>query len=201
MKEKLKELVLPFIILTVICAVLLSLTHSLTKEKIVDNRQKTILEIINDILPESYDNDLLDDVMEVREPDYFGSEDVVYVYRLRKDNDPLGVVLTPVIAKGYNGPVELAIGISSRGILTGVRVLNHRETEKLGDGIHQNNSHWILQFTHKSFDNPPREKWAVKSDGGEFDQLSGATISSRGVLNAVKNTLDYYELNKENLYR
>lgn len=199
-KETLKGLLLPAILITLAAAVLLTFTHALTKDKIAANRQRAMLAVINDILPESYNNDLLDDVIEVREPDYFGGAPVS-VYRLRKDAEPLGAIFLPVIAGGYNGPIELAIGISREGTLTGVRIRRHRETEGLGDGIHQDKSAWIQQFTGKSFDHPPRERWALAADGGEFDQLSGATISPRSVVNAVKNTLDFYELNKENLYR
>lgn len=198
--ENLKSLIFPAITVTLACALLLALTHMLTRGKIADNRRAAMLQVINDILPDDYNNDLLHDVIEVRDPDYFAGEDPVSVYRLRKDGRPLGVILLPVIAKGYNGPIELALGVSYAGTLTGVRVRNQRETAGLGDNVHQDKSDWIRQFTGMSFSGTPREQWAVRRDGGEFDQLSGATITPRGVVKAVKNALDYYELNREKLY-
>jgi len=70
-----------------------------------------------------------------------------------------------------------------------------------GRWLCQEKSDWILGFTDRSLANTAIDAWAVQSDGGDFDQLSGATISPRGVINAVKNALDYYEINKQSLYQ
>jgi electron transport complex protein RnfG len=43
---------------------------------------------------------------------------------------------------------------------------------------------------------PIAGKWAVKKDGGEFDQFAGATITPRGVVKAVKGGLEFFEENK-----
>jgi Na+-translocating ferredoxin:NAD+ oxidoreductase subunit G len=43
---------------------------------------------------------------------------------------------------------------------------------------------WILAFDGLSLGNPPAERWAVKKDGGDFDQFTGATITPRGILAA-----------------
>jgi len=85
-------------------------------------------------------------------------------------------------------------------VITGVRVLGHKETEDLGDGIDQNKSDWIFSFDGRSLRNTEKALWAVKKEGGDFDQLSGATISTRAVIHAVEYTLNYYETNKERLY-
>ncbi len=47
---------------------------------------------------------------------------------------------------------------------------------------------------------PPIEKWAVKRDGGEFDQFTGATITPRAIVKAVKNTLLYVDQQGERLF-
>ena len=107
----------------------------------------------------------------------------------------------PVTARGYNGPVTLVIGISYSGTITGVRVGEQHETAGLGDRIDQNNSDWILGFENRSLRNTAVDGWTVRNNGGEFDQLSGATISPRGVIRQVKNTLDYYQIHSEELYR
>ena len=73
-----------------------------------------------------------------------------------------------------------------------MRVLAHRETPGLGDAIEAERSDWILGFAGKSLTGPPAERWKVKRDGGVFDQFTGATITPRAVVKAVKNTLLYY---------
>ena len=92
--------------------------------------------------------------------------------------------------------MEIAIGIQYDGTLTGVRIRQHRETPGLGDQVHQDNSPWIFGFYGHSLTGTPREGWAVKKDGGVFDQLSGATSSQRAVIRAVEHTLNYYQANR-----
>jgi electron transport complex protein RnfG len=43
-------------------------------------------------------------------------------------------------------------------------------------------------------------RWAVKKDGGDFDQLTGATITPRAVVKAVRNALLYYQEHEEELF-
>ena len=99
----------------------------------------------------------------------------------------------PIPAKGYNGTIQLSIGVLQGGTLYGVQVLTHRETEGLGGNIHQDKTDWLNTFAKQSFDITSLvESWAIKDESGTFDHISGATITSRGVINAVKNSLELY---------
>ena len=80
-----------------------------------------------------------------------------------------------------------------------VRVIKHKETPGLGDKIEPVKSHWIFAFDGKSLGDPPAEKWAVKKDGGVFDQFAGATITPRGVVKAVKGGLDFFDKQRAQL--
>jgi len=53
-------------------------------------------------------------------------------------------------------------------------------------------SNWILSFTGRSLSDPQPDKWAVKKDGGVFDQFTGATITPRAVVKAVKKGLGFF---------
>jgi electron transport complex protein RnfG len=94
----------------------------------------------------------------------------------------------------------LLVGIHVDGSLSGVRVVAHRETPGLGDAIEEERSDWILGFTGKSLQNPSLQQWAVKKDGGAFDQLTGATITPRAVVKAVRQALLYYQDKKDALF-
>lgn len=192
---------LAVLFISIACVLLLSITHRFTRERIDDNRQRVTLALINDVMPLTHTNDLFNDRIDVTDANYLGTDTAVTVFRARQAQEPVGLVLMPVIANGYNGRIELAIGISYEGKITGVRVRTHQETEGLGDRIDQKKSDWITGFNERSLANTAMEAWAVQSDGGDFDQLSGATISPRGVINAVKNTLDYYQINKQLLFQ
>jgi len=183
------------------CILILATLNELTREKILDNRQLATRKVIEHIIPGPYNNDIFRDFIEVIEPGYLGSRQAVTVYRARDGDQPSGVVFYPVMTDGYNSQIELGIGISREGIITGVRVIRETETEGLGDQINQNKSDWIFSFTGKSFETVTREDWKVSSEDGYFDQISGATITSRSVINAVRNTLDYHNLAEDRLYK
>lgn len=91
---------------------------------------------------------------------------------------------------GYSGPIALLAGVRADGTLIAVRVLEHRETPGLGDRIEPGKSDWILTFDNRSLTNPPGPQWALRRDGGEFDALTGATITSRAVIRGVHEALE-----------
>ena len=189
----------PLVLISITCGVLLTQAHRCTRDGIEAQRQQLALRVIGEVLPMDYDNDLLHDRIEINDPAYFRGR--ISAYRARYRGQAVGIALLPVSARGYKGTIELALGLSRDGVITGVRVTRQQETEGLGDRIDQHKSRWILGFTGHSLANTPAGDWAVHSDGGDFDQLSGATISPRGVINAVKKTLEYYDANREQLLR
>jgi electron transport complex protein RnfG len=195
-----KEIITPLVLLALACAVLLYISNKLTQEKITANARALQLGIINSVMPLPHNNQLYDDFIEVFDPAYFRNAGSVLVFRARMEDQPVGAAFMPVIAKGYNSNIHLLIGVAFDGTLLAVRTIKHNETEGLGDQVNHNKSDWINRFTGLSLDNTPLENWSVKSDGGNFDQLSGATITSRGVINAVRKSLEYYKLNRERLY-
>lgn len=142
------------------------------------------------VLPGQYDNDLLQDTVMVATPD-----GEVTVYRARRAGQVEAVVFQTV-GHGYAGAIVCVMGVSREGELLGVRVLKHKETPGLGDKIEPAKSPWIFAFDGKSLGTPPVDKWAVKKDGGVFDQFSGATITPRGVVRAVKNGLELFAREK-----
>ena len=170
------------------------------QDTITRNRHLPILKIGTEVLPLEYDNDLPADRISIDLPTYFGTEAATDVFRARHRAEPVGLIFSPVQARGYNGMMELAVGIRYDGILAGVRILEHRETPGLGDQVHQNNTAWILGFDGRSLDNTPKDAWAVKKDGGSFDHISGATSSQRAVIRAVEFTLNQYRANRDTLF-
>ncbi len=147
------------------------------------------------VLPEGYaDNELLKDTVELAGAD--GAP--VTVYRSRHEGRINGAIFR-TSARGYAGDVVVLIGIDAGGTLLGARVLRHQETPGLGDKIEAAKTPWILGFAGKSLGAPPPERWAVKKDGGDFDQFAGATITPRAVVKAVKGGLDFYAANRERI--
>ena len=180
---------------------LVAWTFKQTEDTIQSNERDVLLQSLHDLVPpNAHDNVMDQDTIEVSDHELLGSKEPVTVYRAREAGEPVAAILTPVAPDGYSGKIRLLVAIRHDGELIGVRVIGHKETPGLGDGIEAKRSDWIYQFAGKSLDNPPPSHWQVKKDGGEFDQLTSATITSRAVVEAVQKTLRYYQQHRDELF-
>ena len=180
-------------------ALLVAFTHQATYERIVSNERQALLSYLNQLVPPgAYDNDLLADSVEIDFQD--DTREPVRVYRARQAGSPVAALFGPVVANGYAGPIKLLVAIDAEGVLNGVRVLQHRETPGLGDRIDAQRSTWIHGFEGRSLENPAPSRWRVQRDGGEFDQITGATITPRAVVGTVLQTLRYFAAHREQLF-
>ncbi len=180
---------------------LVALTHRLTRDTIAAHEQAALETTLNALVPATrYDNALTRDTLQVGDRTAFGTEASATVYRARKAGQPVALLATVTAPDGYSGPIRLLVGVWADGRLSGVRVLVHRETPGLGDPIEAERSNWIFGFDGRSLGEPPVVAWRVKKDGGEFDQLTGATITPRAVVNAVRRFLEYERAHRAALY-
>lgn len=191
---------LPLLIITVVCFIALFIVNDLTKDKIEINKQRAALAVIKDVLPLEYDNDLFNDKIELAVPTWINNTGKLNVYRARTGEQPVAVSLMPITTKGYGGAISLTIGIRHDGTVTGIKILQHNETEGFGDKVHQDKSDWLQNFNNASIATIPEKQWATKKDDGGFDQLSGATITSRSIINIIYKTLTYYSENRDTFY-
>lgn len=188
-------------LVAVIGTALLTGVFHLTAERIEAQERRVVERRLGQILaPDRYDNDLLDDRFTFRDEAHFPKGQEVTAYRARADGRPVAVILRFAATRGYNGDIHLLAGILPDGSLAGVRVVTHKETPGLGDGIEADRSDWIRGFDGRSLESPNAKGWAVKRDGGEFDQFTGATVTPRAIVQAVRSALEYHELNREALY-
>lgn len=160
----------------------------LTRADIAQRQLEDLQVTLQQVVPAKYyDNDLVRDTVTV---DYGGRP--LVVYRARRGGQ-VQAVCYQVSAPGYgNTAMVIAVGIDRAGTLLGARVISHNETPGLGDKIESSKSDWILSFTGRSLNDPQPDKWAVKKDGGVFDQFTGATITPRAVVKAVKAGLEFF---------
>lgn len=147
----------------------------------------------------AYDNDPLTDTVFVRDPEYLGTDEPLAAHRVRRNGEPVAVLLNAVAPDGYSGAIRLLVAIDAQGTLIGVRVLEHRETPGLGDFVEERRTDWIRQFDGRSLDAPPPARWEVRKDGGDFDQYTGATVTSRAVTHAVRDALAYFTRHRAEL--
>ena len=173
--------------------VLLVAVQWFTKDQIVENNRQKRLQRLQEVVPASiYNNDLLATIQQ-QSLALKGLGDVANIYTAKQADKVTAVVYEVVSTQGYSGPIDMLVGVNMDGTLSGVRVVSHKETPGLGDKIETNKADWILGFAGKSLTNPTEALWKVRKDGGEFDQFTGATITPRAVVNAVREILKYQQ--------
>jgi electron transport complex protein RnfG len=194
------------IVLAMLAAALLSTVDRFTAPRIADNIAAERLKGLRAVLPpDSYDNEPHLDIRMVLSPELLGSDEPLPVYRARRGDQPVAAVLTAVAPNGFSGHIHLLVAVDVEGIVTGVRVIEHRETPGLGDRIEARKSDWMLGFRSLNSaalltGNTQPDEWVLKRDGGSFDQITGATVTSRAALNAVRNAVIYFAAHRQELF-
>ena len=162
-------------ILGVIClaaTLVLAVTYEATRPKIEAELKSEENNALKEILPgaDTFKEKSIDDI------EYFDA---------MKSGDLIGYCVR-VVANGYNGYIRIVVGIDRSGIIKGVRVLEQYETPGLGSKITEvrpgEKDAWFLrQFRGKSASTVTLKK--------DVDAITGATISSRAVTNAIRDTV------------
>ena len=188
-------------VVAVIAAALVSGSHEISRERIAENQRARVLRGLGEVLDrESHDNDLLRDRILVSNPELLGGPEPTTVYLASRNGEPVAAIFASRAPLGYNGPIELLVGITMDGTITGVRVTAHRETPGLGDKIEIGKSDWITGFDGTSLTAPTASAWTMTSDGGHYDAFTGATVTPRAVVDSVKNTLLFFQQNGDELF-
>jgi electron transport complex protein RnfG len=201
MKKNMLKNGLTLALFAVVTTGLIALTFFGTKQQIAQQQQQKLLGILNAVIAkDTYTNDIQHDCSIVRSQQYLGSDEEKHIYRARKDRQAVAAAIETTAPDGYSGKIQLVVGVAGNGTVTGVRVLEHKETPGLGDKIDLRISDWILSFNDLSLDQDNDRRWAVKKDGGRFDQFTGATITPRAVVQAVKRAVEYYQANQDAIF-
>lgn len=186
-------------IFAIVTAGIIAVTQVSTAERIQQEIRKARSKALLEIVPEeAHDNDLLQDAF------WLQSEELGLVQKreafiARKDGAPAAIILPVRSTEGYTGPIRMIVGIDTKGELLGVRVIEHKETPGLGDKIDRKKSDWIIAFNGRSLSNTPEDAWQVKKDGGDFDQLTGATITPRAIVKSVHKAMLFFDQHRAQL--
>jgi len=193
-------------IFAVALTALMAATYGLTRPSIAASAQAEKMKLVSEVLPSTaYDNALLDDSARLGPTPELGLGDGGHVYRARRDGQPAALVFEAAAPDGYSGRIDLVVAVLADGRISGVRVVNHKETPGLGDYIDPRKDKdrarpWITRFDQLSLADTGADGWKVKKDGGRFDYHVGATISARAVANAVGRALAFAAAHRDQLY-
>lgn len=165
------EIIKPAGILTAICVIvtlLLAVTNALTVDKIAENAE----------------NKAAESRFKVLEADSYSQldENGLVFEAINENGESAGVVVVTYVS-GYGGQIQVMTGITLDGKVSGVNILEMNETPGLGAKAKE--SSFLAQYKGSADSN-----MSVTKDGGSIDAISGATITSRAVTQAVNEALE-----------
>ncbi|MBV1876832.1 MAG: RnfABCDGE type electron transport complex subunit G [Pseudomonadales bacterium] len=176
-----KQIILRLTLICLICGTALSLTHLLTSATITNNKSNYAMQQLYAVL--------------VPVPVSLRGETLIFepladkVFSITHDEKLAGHIFQISTTEGYNGEMIFWLAVSTTNTVLGVRTIRHSETPGLADKIERHISNWVLSFNNRSLAN---SRWQVKKDNGDFDQFTGATITPRAVVAAIKLALTTY---------
>jgi len=183
------RLILVLTIFCLVAAAALAKVYDITKGPIAEQERIKTISGLKAVLP-AFNNDIDKEATEVVVgQDRKGRDIKIKFYKGKLDESPVGTAFQVIARDGYSGDISILMGVGPDGKVSGIEIISHKETPGLGNKIQK--EVWRNQFKGRSLDDGP--KLAVKKDGGEIDQFSGATISPRSVVNAVKKGLEIYK--------
>ena len=184
-----------------ICTALVAFTFELTDDRIAANQQSWLEQSLQPALGDvTFDSGISESRLTIPAPHELPGSDDATIYRVYLDDKPAAALFVVSARDGYSGAIRLLVGIDAQGAVTGIHVLEHRETPGLGDLVESGKSDWALQFRGRSLGNPIAAGWAIRRDGGEFDQLTGASVTPRAIVKAVRETLEYFNANNAEIF-
>jgi len=183
-----------------LASVLLGVTNCSTEGTIQRRLDDDLNASLEEVVPAAlHDNDMLQDTKIIPSAAYNIGANETTVYLAKNSGNVTAVCFKFTAPDGYSGAINMIMGIDRDGNILGVRVLSHKETPGLGDKIEAAKSDWILNFVGRSLENLTTAQWAVKKDGGEFDQFAGATITPRKSVQAIHRGLQLFKAHQAQL--
>jgi electron transport complex protein RnfG len=189
MREILK-LVLALGLISSLAGVILAFTNKVTAQPIERAAQAEVRQALSMVLP-AYDNEPDTTVLTVVE-----SNQPWRIHVARKDGRYVGAAFVASSSKGYGDAIGVMVGVTAADIVKQVRILSQKETPGLGTKVTE--APFRTQFDGKPVEGTV---WAVRKDQGDFDGVTGATISSRAVLEAIRSGLDVYAKHRNEISR
>jgi electron transport complex protein RnfG len=173
---------LTLVAISAVSAVGLAWVQDLTHERILAEIRQDTLEAIEAVLP-AFDNAPDTDLLVISGVSYYPG---------KQEGQLVGLAVPVHSKEGYGGGIDALVGLNPAGEVTGVRILTHAETPGLGAKFTEPG--YLGQFIGKSL---ASARWQVKKDGGDFDQITGATITPRALLKAMGGGLEAYKRDRE----
>ena len=181
--------------ITVVSGLLLGVVYNVTKEPIAQAQENTKQEAYRAVLADASSFETLDfnaeSTLSLLTENGYTSDTITEVAE-GKDNsgETIGYVISVQSSEAYDGTLDLSVGIATDGTVKGVEMLSISETAGLG--MKADEAEFKDQYKDKNVENFTVTKTGEDGDN-MIDAISGATITSNAVTNAVNSALVYYQ--------
>ncbi|MGN0032165.1 MAG: RnfABCDGE type electron transport complex subunit G [Candidatus Limimorpha sp.] len=176
------NMIICLMVITMVSGGVLGLVYLLTKPAIDNVEANKNTSAINEVLKTDKD------IANIKEVEIDGLK---YNLAFGADGSFIGAAIKTFSTNGFNGKIELMVGVLENNNINKVSVLSQAETPGLGANMV--NDKFKGQFSGK---NPDNFILKVRKDGGDVDALTAATISSRAVTEAVSKAVEGFIANK-----
>ena len=184
-----------------ICTAVVAFVNQLTADKIKQQEQLQLQGVLQQIIPNSiHDNDLTKSCILLKSETGLGTQEPMPAYIATKNGKPVAIAIEALAPDGYSGNIKLILALNNSGEVLGVRTLSQHETPGLGDKIELTKSDWVLSFSGKTMKSDDDVRWFVKKDGGEIDQFTGATITPRAYVKAIRHAISYFKAHQQTIF-
>ncbi len=183
------NMVVTLLLVAMAASFTLATVYNLTKEPIERAREEARQAAIAQVLPE------FDELKSVNLMPVTGSDSLNFNLGY-KDGKLVGVAVATYTPMGYSGRIRAMVGFTPEGTIIDVVHLEHAETPGLGDKIEKGKSDWSDQF--QGFD-PGTQDLRLRTDGGEIDGITAATITARAYSDAVDRAFQTFKANQESI--
>ncbi|MBN2373695.1 RnfABCDGE type electron transport complex subunit G [bacterium] len=187
-----REIIRLVTVLTVLCvlaAMALARVYEFTKDPIVNQRRLAKLRAVEAVIPE-HENQPDQDTVTID----IGEGNKRLVYRGTLEGQITGIAFEVSSSKGYGGEVVAMLGLDPNGLIYGIEIVRHSETPGLGAKI--TTPEFRSQFKGRSISNT---KFMLKKDGGDIDQVTGATTSPRAIVKAIREGMEFFNDHKDTI--
>ena len=182
--------------ITVVSGLLLGIVYDITKEPIAEAQENTKQEAFRAVLADASSFETMDDfdaseAMSILEENGYTSDEITEIAEGVDDSgETVGYVINVTSHEAYDGDLEVSVGIATDGTVKGIEMLSISETAGLG--MKADEADFKDQFKDKKVEKFSYTKSGESGDD-KIDAISGATITTNAVTNAVDSALVYFQ--------
>lgn len=181
--------------ITVVSGSLLGVVYNITKDPIAAAQENAKQEAFRSVLSEASSFESYSSFDVESAAAFLGeigsTDDITEVVQgISESGDPVGYVVNVTSHSGYGGDIQISVGILEDGTVQGIEMLSISETAGLG--MKAKESTFKDQFAGKHV---AQFAYTKTGESGEdkINAISGATITTNAVTNAVNSALSYFQ--------